>query len=66
MFSLPSHLCLTYDGGKDLYKVFIDGVKTESGSWAGDNPMEAVRLVPSSPPNMLTQAMGHTVPTISF
>lgn len=37
------HVCLTYDGAKDLYKVFIDGVKTESGSWAGDNPMEAVR-----------------------
>jgi len=37
------HLCLTYDGAKDLYKVFVDGVKTESGSWAGDNPMQPVR-----------------------
>jgi len=34
---------VTYDGAKDLYKVFVDGVKTESGSWAGDNPVEPVR-----------------------
>jgi hypothetical protein len=23
------HICLTYDGGKDLFKVFVDGVKTD-------------------------------------
>jgi len=37
------HICLTYDGAKDLYKVFIDGEKVESGSWAGDGPMQPVR-----------------------
>ena len=39
------HICLTYDGAKDLYKVFIDGEKVESGSWAGDGPMQPVRYV---------------------
>ena len=43
LFLIPRHICVTYDGGKDLYKVFIDGVKTESGSWAGDNQVEPVR-----------------------
>ena len=40
---LYRHICLLYDGAKDLYKIFVDGVKTESGSWAGDNPVEPVR-----------------------
>lgn len=42
-FYLWRHICLLYDGAKDLYKIFVDGVKTESGSWAGDNPVEPVR-----------------------
>ena len=37
------HICLTYDGGKDLYKVFVDGVKVESGSWAGERQLEPAR-----------------------
>ena len=37
------HMCLTYDGFKDLYKVFVDGVKIESGSWTGDRTFEGVR-----------------------
>jgi len=37
------HICLTYDGAKDLYKVFVDGEKVESGSWSGENQLEPVR-----------------------
>ena len=37
------HMCLTYDGFKDLYKVFVDGVKIESGEWTGDRAFEGVR-----------------------
>ena len=36
-------ICLTYDGMKDLYKLNVDGKKVESGSWAGDRPLEPVR-----------------------
>ena len=36
-------MCVSYDGGKDLYKLFADGVKVSSGSWAGDNPVAPVR-----------------------
>ena len=35
--------CVTYDGYKDLYKLYIDGVKVESGAFAGDNSVEPVR-----------------------
>ena len=42
------HMCLTYDGFKDLYKVFVDGVKIESGSWTGDRTFEGVRSGPST------------------
>ena len=37
------HVCVTYDGAKDLYKLFVDGEKVSSGSWAGDNPVAPVR-----------------------
>ena len=36
-------MCLVYDGFKDLYKVFADGVKLESGSWTGDGAFEQAR-----------------------
>ena len=41
-------MCLTYDGFKDLYKVFVDGVKIESGEWTGDRTFEGVRSAVSS------------------
>ena len=39
------HMCLVYDGFKDLYKLFADGEKIESGEWTGDNTFESARLV---------------------
>jgi len=42
-FDVWRYMCLTYDGAKDLYKLFVDGEKAESGSWAGDSPISAVR-----------------------
>ena len=38
-------MCLVYDGFKDLYKVFANGEKLDSGSWSGDNPMEIARCI---------------------
>ena len=38
-------MCLVYDGFKDLYKVFANGEKLDSGSWSGDNPMEIARCL---------------------
>ena len=38
-------MCLVYDGFKDLYKVFANGEKLDSGSWSGDNPMEVARCL---------------------
>ena len=37
------YACIAYDGLKDLYKLFIDGEKVDSGSWAGDNAVVPVR-----------------------
>jgi len=36
-------ICISYDGAKDLYKLFADGEKVSSGSFAGDNPVAPVR-----------------------
>ena len=38
-------MCLVYDGFKDLYKVFADGEKIDSGTWTGDGVFEPARLV---------------------
>ena len=35
--------CITYDGFKDLYKLYIDGVKVDSGAFSGDNAVAVVR-----------------------
>ena len=37
------HLCLTYDGFRDAYKLYVDGEKVESGSWAGNRQLEPIR-----------------------
>ena len=37
-------MCLVYDGFKDLYKVFADGEKIDSGTWTGDGVFEPARL----------------------
>ena len=36
---------MAYDGYKDLYKLFVDGIKITSGSWTGDKSLEPVRFV---------------------
>ena len=36
-------MCITYDGQKDLYKLYADGEKVTSGSFAGDNPVNPIR-----------------------
>ena len=33
----------TYDSFRDSFKLYMDGEKQESGSWAGDNQPEPVR-----------------------
>ena len=42
-FDYWRHICITYDHFRDSYKLFVDGVKVESGSFAGDNPLEPIR-----------------------
>jgi hypothetical protein len=37
------HICLTYDGPKDIFKLFVTGKKVDSGSWTGDRTLEVVR-----------------------
>jgi hypothetical protein len=32
-----THICLAYDGLKDIYKLYVNGEKRESGSWGSDN-----------------------------
>ena len=39
------HMCLVYDGFKDLFKVFANGEKLESGAWTGDGVFEPARFV---------------------
>ena len=43
---ISRHICLAYDGYKDLYKLFVDGIKITSGSWTGDKSLEPVRFSP--------------------
>ena len=45
-WSISRHICLAYDGYKDLYKLFVDGIKITSGSWTGDKSLEPVRFSP--------------------
>ena len=40
---LIRYACITYDGFKDLYKLYIDGVKVASGPFSGDDPIAVVR-----------------------
>ena len=40
---LLRYACITYDGFKDLYKLYIDGVKVASGPFSGDDPIAVVR-----------------------
>ena len=36
-------MCLTYDGFKDIYKVYANGEKLETGDWTGDGAFEQAR-----------------------
>ena len=42
MFSFWRHICLTYDAFRDVYKLYVDGEKVDSGSFAGDNRQDDV------------------------
>ena len=42
-FRFWRHICLTYDAFRDVYKLYVDGEKLDSGSFAGDNTPEAIR-----------------------
>jgi len=37
------HICLTYDAFRDVYKLYVDGEKMDSGSFAGDNTPPTIR-----------------------
>jgi hypothetical protein len=41
--NLFRHICLTYDGPKDIFKLFVTGKKVDSGSWTRDGTLEVVR-----------------------
>jgi hypothetical protein len=41
--NLFRHICLTYDGPKDIFKLFVTGKKVDSGSWTGERTLEVVR-----------------------
>ena len=41
---ITNNCCVqTYDHFRDSYKLYIDGVQVESGTWAGDNAPEPIR-----------------------
>ena len=42
-FDYWRHTCITYDHFRDSYKLFVDGVKVDSGSFTGDNALEPIR-----------------------
>ena len=42
-FNFWRHICITYDHFRDSYKLYVDGVKVESGAFAGDNSVEPIR-----------------------
>jgi len=42
-FNFWRHICLTYDAFRDVYKLYVDGEKVDSGSFAGDNAPEPIR-----------------------
>jgi len=42
-FRFWRHICLTYDAFRDVYKLYVDGEKVDSGSFAGDNEVQPVR-----------------------
>ena len=43
-FDYFRHMCLVYDGFKDLFKVFANGEKLETGAWTGDGAFEPARF----------------------
>ena len=42
-FNWWRHICLTYDHFRDSFKLYVDGVKVDSGAFAGDDPLEPIR-----------------------
>ena len=42
-FNWWRHICITYDHFRDSFKLYVDGVKVDSGSFAGDDPLEPIR-----------------------
>jgi hypothetical protein len=50
-----THLCLTYDGPKDIYKLYVNGEKRESGTWGGGDNSRRVAPVRSGGQTILGQ-----------
>ena len=42
-FNWWRHICITFDHFRDSYKLYVDGVKVESGAFTGDDPLEPIR-----------------------
>ena len=42
-FNWWRHICITYDHFRDSFKLYVDGIKVESGAFAGDDPLEPIR-----------------------
>ena len=42
-FDYWRHTCISYDHFRDSYKLYVDGVKVDSGSFSGDNALEPIR-----------------------
>ena len=42
-FRFWRHICITYDAFRDVFKLYVDGEKLDSGSFAGDNMPEPIR-----------------------
>ena len=42
-FNWWRQICITYDAFRDVYKLYVDGEKVDSGSFAGENQVQPIR-----------------------
>ena len=42
-FNWWRQICITYDAFRDVYKLYVDGEKVDSGSFAGENQVKPIR-----------------------
>ena len=66
MFSFWRHICLTYDAFRDVYKLYVDGEKVDSGSFAGDNRQDDVGPSASVLPYIRTSVYPTIISVASF